>query len=320
MKKRIVIALGGNAILTDDGSAAAQRKAITETVRHIADLIEEGHEVVLSHGNGPQIGAILIQQQIADSEKTPAMDLGTCGAMTQGMIGYWFQQLLRNELSRRGMERQVVTMITQSEVEASDQAFTQPTKPIGPFYNEMEASHMRARGEVVVEDAGRGYRKVVASPKPVQIVEAPVIQDLLRAGHLVIAAGGGGVPVVREQYTLHGVDAVIDKDFAAAQLAQSIQATHLMIITGVPNVCLHFNQPNQEKLEEVTTSKLEQLIEENHFMAGSMLPKVEAALQFIQDDSEREAVITDISSLKGAIAGTAGTRIRYDFTAAGIVD
>lgn len=320
MKKRIVIALGGNAILTDDGSAAAQREAIIETVRHIADLIEEGHEVVLSHGNGPQIGAILIQQQVADSEKTPAMDLGTCGAMTQGMIGYWFQQLLRNELSRRGMERQVVTMITQSEVDASDQAFTEPTKPIGPFYTEMEASQMRARGEIMVEDAGRGYRKVVASPKPIQIVEAPVIQDLLHSGHLVIAAGGGGVPVVREQYTLHGVDAVIDKDFAAAQLAQSIQATHLMIITGVPNVCLHFNQPNQEKLEEVTTSRLEQLIEENHFMAGSMLPKVEAALQFIQDDSEREAVITDISSLKGAIAGTAGTRVRYDFTTAGIVD
>ncbi|WP_214793007.1 MULTISPECIES: carbamate kinase [unclassified Exiguobacterium] len=320
MKKRIVIALGGNAILTDDGSATAQREAITETVRHIADLIEEGHEVVLSHGNGPQIGAILIQQQIADSEKTPAMDLGTCGAMTQGMIGYWFQQLLRNELSRRGMERQVVTMITQSEVNASDRAFTEPTKPIGPFYMEMEASHMRAQGEMMVEDAGRGYRKVVASPKPIQIVEAPVIQDLLRAGHLVIAAGGGGVPVVREQYTLHGVDAVIDKDFAAAQLAQSIQATHLMIVTGVPNVCLHFNQPNEEKLEEVTTSRLEQLIEENHFMAGSMLPKVEAALQFIQDDSEREAVITDIASLKGAISGTAGTRVRYDFTAAGIVD
>lgn len=196
MKKRIVIALGGNAILTDDGSATAQREAITETVRHIADLIEEGHEVVLSHGNGPQIGAILIQQQIADSEKTPAMDLGTCGAMTQGMIGYWFQQLLRNELSRRGMERQVVTMITQSEVDASDRAFTEPTKPIGPFYTEMEASHMRAQGEMMVEDAGRGYRKVVASPKPIQIVEAPVIQDLLRAGHLVIAAGGGpAIPI-----------------------------------------------------------------------------------------------------------------------------
>ncbi|PPD51352.1 MAG: carbamate kinase [Methylotenera sp.] len=312
MKKRIVIALGGNAILTDDGTAEAQRQAIMETVRHIADLVEEGHEVVLSHGNGPQIGAILIQQQMADSKKTPAMDLGTCGAMSQGMIGYWFQQLLKNELARRGIDRQVVAMVTQSEVSSTDPAFGHPTKPIGPFYTEEEAMKMQANGDVLVEDAGRGYRKVVASPKPIQIVEAPVIQDLLDAGHLVIAAGGGGVPVVREQYTLRGVQAVIDKDFASAQLAQSIEATHLMIITGVSNVYIHYNQPNQEKLETISTSRLEQLIEENHFIAGSMLPKVEAALQFIEADSTREAVITDIASLKGAIAETEGTRIRYD--------
>ncbi|GAB6110165.1 carbamate kinase [Fusibacter bizertensis] len=307
--KRIVVALGGNAILTEDPSAKAQQRTLEETARHLIELIVKGHEVVISHGNGPQVGNLVLQQQAADSRKNPAMPLDTCVAMTQGSIGYWMQQAINNALIQRDIKKRAMAVITQVEVSPEDPSFQHPTKPIGPFLSE-EAARVKMEEEthLYVEDAGRGWRKVVPSPKPIGILQKEEINQLIAAGTVTICSGGGGVPVVQTKDGYQGIEAVIDKDFASCQMAQEIHADQLIILTGVDNVYINFNQPNQEKLERITAERLQTLVEEGHFAPGSMLPKVEAAIAFVNSGDNREAVITSLEQLKHLDEG-AGTVI-----------
>lgn len=305
-KRRYIVALGGNAILTDDPSAEAQQKALEETAEQLSVLIEAGHELVISHGNGPQVGNLLLQQLEADSEQNPVMPLDTLVAMTQGSIGYWLQKALKNVLLKKGMKKEVVTTLTQVVVDAEDPAFKNPTKPIGPFLTEEEVPK-DSENEKYIEDAGRGWRKVVPSPKPASVQESEVITRMLESGFITIAAGGGGIPVVEKDGEYQGTEAVIDKDFASAKLAELIEADRLIILTGVDNVYVNFNQPDQKKLEEVTIAELEQYIEEEQFAPGSMLPKVEAAIDFVTRSQGGKAVITSLENISNAIDGNGGT-------------
>ncbi len=304
---RLVIALGGNAILSDDASARAQQRALEETSLHLCELIDRGYEVIISHGNGPQVGNLLLQQQAADSTKNPAMPLNACVAMTQGSIGYWMQQALNNTLEKSGAKKRAVALVTQVEVDESDPSFERPTKPIGPFLSEEEARvKMEEERQTYVEDAGRGWRKVVPSPKPINIIEVDAIDTLVNAGFVAICAGGGGVPVVKNEDGYRGVEAVIDKDFASCKMAELLKADKLVILTGVDNVYINYGKQNQEKLERVSASRLNALIEENQFAPGSMLPKVEAAIEFVNSGEGREAIITSLEQLKNLYRG-AGT-------------
>ncbi len=304
---KIVVALGGNAILTDDASARAQQQAIWETSQQLIELIKQGYEVIISHGNGPQVGNLLIQQQANASEKNPAMPLDTCVAMTQGSIGYWMQNALVNAIESAKLDKRVASVITQVVVDSNDSSFENPSKPIGPFFTEEEAKQ-RSLDEHsrYLEDAGRGWRKVVPSPKPVDVLEVEAIKTLTDAGIVTICSGGGGVPVVKSETGYQGVDAVIDKDFASAKLAELLDAKQLIILTGVDNVYINFNKPNQQMLERVHVSEMEKLIQEDHFAPGSMLPKVLAANAFVKSGNGREAIITSLDQLKniGKGAGT----------------
>lgn len=269
-KQKIVVALGGNAILSTDASAKAQQEALISTSKSLIKLVKEGHDVIVTHGNGPQVGNLLLQQAAIDSEKNPAMPLDTCVAMTEGSIGFWLQNALDNELKEQGIDKEVATVITQVVVDPKDKAFTNPTKPIGPFLTKEEADKQAEEsGAKFKEDAGRGWRKVVPSPKPVAIKEIKTIQTLLEAGQIVIAAGGGGIPVVQEENGfLKGVEAVIDKDFASQTLAELVDADLFIVLTGVDYVFINFNKPNQEKLEKVSVAELENYIKEEQFAAG----------------------------------------------------
>lgn len=308
MSKKVVIALGGNAIQSGDASAAAQQFALETTARQLVDLIEQGMDIIISHGNGPQVGNILLQQTAADSVKNPAMPLDTCGAMSQGMIGYWLENALDKVLKERGIHKNVVTVITRVVVDPYDPAFINPTKPIGPFYSEEEAIRiMEETNACLKEDAGRGWRRVVASPKPVSIMEHEVIHSLVEQGNIVISTGGGGIPVMETENGIVGVEAVIDKDFASEKLAELIDADALVVLTGVDNVYIDFNQPTQRKLEEVTIAELNEYTEAGQFAAGSMLPKIEAAIQFAKTNPERKTVITSLEKACDAIKGKAGT-------------
>lgn len=298
MGKRIVVALGGNAILTDDPSAQGQIEALRYTSKRLIELIKQGHQLIISHGNGPQVGNILLQQDAADSDKNPAMPLDSCVAMTQGSIGYWLQNMMTEALAEAGLDKQVATVLTQVAVDENDPAFSNPTKPIGPFLTKEEADEAaQVTGDIYVEDAGRGYRKVVPSPKPQTILEYPVIKSLIQQDFVTISAGGGGIPVKKAEYGYQGVEAVIDKDFASAKLAELVDADYLFILTGVDNVYINFNQPNQEKLEEVTASQLKQWIQEDHFAPGSMLPKVQAAISLVESRPESQVVITSLENI-----------------------
>lgn len=298
MGKRIVVALGGNAILTDDPSAQGQIEALRYTSKQLIELIKQGHQLIISHGNGPQVGNILLQQAAADSDKNPAMPLDSCVAMTQGSIGYWLQNMMTEALAEAGLDKQVATVVTQVAVDENDPAFSNPTKPIGPFLTKEEADEAaQVTGDIYVEDAGRGYRKVVSSPKPQTILEYPVIKSLIQQDFVTISAGGGGIPVKKAEYGYQGVEAVIDKDFASAKLAELVDADYLFILTGVDNVYINFNQPNQEKLEEVTASQLKQWIQEGHFAPGSMLPKVQAAISLVESRPESQVVITSLENI-----------------------
>ena len=298
MGKRIVVALGGNAILTDDPSAQGQIEALRYTSKRLIELIKQGHQLIISHGNGPQVGNILLQQAAADSDKNPAMPLDSCVAMTQGSIGYWLQNMMTEALAEAGLDKQVATVVTQVAVDENDPAFSNPTKPIGPFLTKEEADEAaQVTGDIYVEDAGRGYRKVVSSPKPQTILEYPVIKSLIQQDFVTISAGGGGIPVKKAEYGYQGVEAVIDKDFASAKLAELVDADYLFILTGVDNVYINFNQPNQEKLEEVTASQLKQWIQEDHFAPGSMLPKVQAAISLVESRPESQVVITSLENI-----------------------
>lgn len=308
MKRKVVIALGGNAIQTGDASAEAQQEALNRTAEQLVAFIKNDVEIVIAHGNGPQVGNILLQQKAADCEKNPAMPLDTCGAMSQGMIGYWMENAIDKALKRHGIEKDVATIVTRVVVDENDPAFKNPTKPIGPFYTEEEAKKaMAENGIVFKEDAGRGWRRVVASPKPVSIHEHHVINTLVEQGIITVAVGGGGIPVIETDTELVGTEAVIDKDFAAQKLAELVDADTLIILTGVDNVYINFNQPDQRKLEDISIEELEALIEEGHFAPGSMLPKVEAAINFAKSKPGRQTIITSLDKAYEALEGNAGT-------------
>ena len=311
MGKRIVIALGGNAL---GKNLPEQMAAVKQTARAIADLIEEGHEVVVAHGNGPQVGMIqaaMAELTRSDPEKYIPCPLSVCVAMSQGYIGYDLQNALREELLDRGIVRGVSTVLTQVEVDPNDPAFQHPTKPIGSFMSREEAEKMVAeRGYDVVEDAGRGYRRVVASPKPVSIVEIDSIRDMVEAGLVVVACGGGGIPVFRSQgHHLKGAAAVIDKDFASCVLAQQLDADYLVILTAVEKVAVNFGKPDQQWLDSLTPAQARAYMDQGQFAPGSMLPKVEAAVKFAESKPGRTALITLLEKARDGIDGRTGTRI-----------
>jgi carbamate kinase len=308
MKKRIVIALGGNAL---GNTLPEQMAAVKITSKAIADLVEEGHEVVISHGNGPQVG--MIQNAMAElsrvNRKNPATPLSVCVAMSQAYIGYDLQNALGEELINRGFNIPVSTVITQVRVDENDKAFQNPTKPIGHFMTEEEAKIAIADGKEVREDSGRGYRRVVASPMPQEIIEIGTIKTLLSEGQIVIAGGGGGIPVIRQGNHLKGVTAVIDKDFASCVLAKQLNADLLIILTAVEKVAINFNKPNMQWLSDLTVKEAKRYIEEGQFASGSMLPKVEAAASFASSAPGREAIITLLEKASDGIHGLTGTRI-----------
>ena len=310
MSKRIVIALGGNAL---GKNLPEQMKAVKHTARAIVDLIEQGNEVVVAHGNGPQVGMIqeaMTQLTRSNPEKYIPCPLSVCVAMSQGYIGYDLQNALREEMLDRGIEMGAATVLTQVEVDPDDPAFANPTKPIGAFMTREEADRMIAeRGYDVVEDAGRGYRQVVPSPKPFDIVEAESIKALFNAGHVVIAVGGGGIPVVRRDGKLCGTPAVIDKDFGSELLAELLDADILVILTAVEKVAINFNKPDQKGLDDLTPAQAKVYMDENQFAKGSMLPKVQAAVKFAESKPGRTALITLLEKAKDGIAGKTGTRI-----------
>ena len=308
MSKKIVLALGGNA-LGDD--LAGQMQAVTLTAQAIVDLIAQGHQVVVTHGNGPQVGMINLAFEAAAKTEahTPMLPMSVCVALSQGYIGYDLQNALREALLARGMSVPVATVITQVEVDAADEAFRDPSKPIGSFFSAAEAKVLTRQGYTLKEDAGRGYRRVVASPEPVDIIEKETVKALMDAGQVVITVGGGGIPVVREGNHLRGVSAVIDKDRASARLAATIDADMLIILTAVEKVAINFGQANQQWLDRLSLSDTDRFIAEGHFAKGSMLPKVEAAAAFARSRPGRRALITMLSKAREGIDGKTGTLI-----------
>ncbi len=309
--KKIVIALGGNAL---GDTLPEQMINVKNTVKIIADLIVDGNTVIISHGNGPQVGMINIA--MGELHKTqpdlPVIPMSVCDAMSQGYIGYDLQNALREELLDRDIHKGVCTLITQVVIDRSDPAFNNPTKPIGRFMTKEEADNLVVLGYTVMEDAGRGYRRTIASPKPVEIVEIDVIKSLVDNGIVVIAAGGGGIPVAKDMGGNHlrGVGAVIDKDFASCLMAKELDADCFVILTAVENVSINFNKPNQKELKDVTVDEMKQYISEGHFAAGSMLPKVEAAVDFAESKDGREAIITHLNTAREGIRGITGTHIK----------
>ena len=311
MGKRIVVALGGNAL---GNNLPEQMAAVKQTARAIADLIEGGNEVVVAHGNGPQLGMIqaaMTELTRSNPEKYIPCPLSVCVAMSQGYIGYDLQNALREELLDRGIQKGVTTVLTQVEVDPQDPAFQHPTKPIGAFMSREEAQRMvRERGYDVMEDAGRGWRRVVASPKPVSVVELDTIQALVDSNHVVIACGGGGIPVFATQgHHLKGAAAVIDKDFASEKLAELLDADYLIILTAVEKAAIHFGTPQQQWLDTITVDQARQYCREGHFAPGSMLPKVQAAMAFAASKPGRRALITLLEKARDGIEGRTGTVI-----------
>ena len=303
---KVVVALGGNAL---GKSPEEQLKLVKNTADSLIGLIEDGNKVVISHGNGPQIGQINLGMNFAAQRgKVSAFPFPECGAMSQGYIGYHLQQSLQNELHRRHLTKNVVTMITQILVDAADPAFQSPSKPIGDFYTKEQAAQIEAeKNYTFVEDAGRGYRQVVPSPIPNKIMELASIKALFENGDLVIAGGGGGVPVVATDEGVKGVPAVIDKDRSSALLADSIDADKLIILTAVDYVYVNYNQPNELKLTNLSVDEAKKYMSEGQFAAGSMLPKIESCLSFVEGHPERQAIITSLTGLNDSLTGKLGT-------------
>jgi len=305
MAKRIVIALGGNAL---GNTPYEQLQLVTETAKPIVDLIAQGNEVVIAHGNGPQVGMINLGMATAAEAKAIKSDMPfpECGAMSQGYIGYHLQNAIGNELAARGMVKEVATVVTQVLVDENDPAFKNPTKPVGAFYDKETADRIAAeKGYTMVEDAGRGYRQVVPSPKPIDVIEKNTVNALIKEGCVVITVGGGGIPVVRRGGKLYGTPAVIDKDFASAKLAELVHADALVILTAVDRVCINWGKPNQESLAEMTVAQAERYCEEGHFAPGSMLPKVKAAISFAKAGGT--AIIASLENAGAAVRGESGT-------------
>ncbi len=305
MAKRIVIALGGNAL---GNTPYEQLQLVTETAKPIVDLIAQGNEVVIAHGNGPQVGMINLGMATAAEAKAIKSDMPfpECGAMSQGYIGYHLQNAIGNELAARGMVKEVATVVTQVLVDENDPAFRNPTKPVGAFYDKETADRIaKEKGYTMVEDAGRGYRQVVPSPKPIDVIEKNTVNALIKEGCVVITVGGGGIPVVRKNGKLYGTPAVIDKDFASAKLAELVKADALVILTAVDRVCINWGKPNQESLAEMTVAQAEKYCEEGHFAPGSMLPKVKAAISFAKAGGT--AIIASLENAGAAVKGESGT-------------
>jgi carbamate kinase len=309
MNKRIVIALGGNALGT---TLEEQFHAVHVAARAIVDLVRDGYNVVIVHGNGPQVGIInnAMVSLMHDDPSQGITPLSVCGAMSEAYIGYDLQNAIREELLDRGMVRPVCTLITQTEVAADDPAFQNPTKPIGLFYSEEEARQIAAdTGYTMKEDSGRGWRRYVASPKPLSIVEAPCVRMLSDGGAIVIACGGGGIPVIAQGHSLRGAGAVVDKDFASELMAEEMDADMLLILTAVEQVAINFGKPNQQGLSDMTPAQAARYIDEGQFAPGSMLPKVQAAVKFVRSKPGRTALITLLEKAKDGLAGKTGTRI-----------
>jgi carbamate kinase len=310
MSKVAVVAVGGNALVKDKNKQTIndQYEAAYETMGHITRMIKSGWNAIISHGNGPQVGFILRRSELAAHELHP-VPLDYCGADSQGAIGYMFQRALNSHFKEEGMDKHALTVITMVEVDKNDPAFQNPTKPIGSFLEEETAKERMKEGKTFVEDAGRGWRQVVPSPRPKRIVEVEPIHALVEGGFTVISTGGGGIPVVEgEDGDLVGIEAVIDKDFASALLARTINADLLLISTAVEKVALNFNKPDQVFLDKMTVAEAKQYIEEGHFAPGSMLPKVQACIQFLENGGEK-ALITDPPNIPRALAGETGTWI-----------
>lgn len=311
--KNLVIALGGNAL---GNNAEEQLKLVKSTAKTIVDLVEEGYNVIIGHGNGPQVGMINLAMDFASGNGagTPFMPFAECGAMSQGYIGYHLQQSISNELNDRGINKNVATVVTQVVVDKNDKAFTNLSKPVGMFYSKEEAEKIAAeKGFTFVEDAGRGYRRVVASPQPKRIVELDTVKELIERGTIVITVGGGGIPVIEdEKGRLEGVAAVIDKDKSSAKLAKDLKADMLIILTAVDRVCINFNKPNQEELSTLNIEEAERYIAEGHFAKGSMLPKVEACMDYVKSSDNGEALITSLEKAKDALHGLTGTIIKKE--------
>ncbi len=307
--RKIVVALGGNAL---GHNPTDQIEQVKHAVKPIVDLVKQGNEVILAHGNGPQVGMINLAFETSNklSSKNPDMPFPECGAMSQGYIGYHLQNALLTELKNQGLKQQVATLITQVEVDELDTAFQNPTKPIGAFYDYQTAQKFtKEKGYIMVEDASRGYRRVVPSPKPVNIVELDIIKTMVKAGHLVITVGGGGIPVIKKGNEFVGVPAVIDKDFASAKLADLLDVDMLVILTAVNKVKLNFNTIDEVDLDQVTIKEIDELIEQGHFLKGSMLPKIEAAKAFVSGKKHRTAIIASLEEASEALLGHTGTRI-----------
>lgn len=312
MAKVAVVAIGGNSLIKDKDHQTVpdQFAATRETCVHIADMIEQGWEVAITHGNGPQVGFILLRSELA-SQLLHAVPLDSCGADTQGSIGYMIQQSLGNEFQKRGVQKPVVTVVTQVVVDKDDPAFQNPTKPIGPFYDEARAKRYRdEEGWHIMEDAGRGWRRVVPSPIPRRIVEQEAIKALIGLGFVVIGVGGGGIPVVEEDGYLQGVEAVIDKDYASGLLATGIKADLFLISTAVEKVALNYGKPNQVDLDRMTLAEAKNYLQGGHFPPGSMGPKIKAVIKFLEEGG-KEALITSPENLARALRGETGTRITH---------
>lgn len=314
MAKLAVIAIGGNSLIRDNmrQTVEDQYDAVCETAKHIVGMIEHGYDVIITHGNGPQVGFILRRSEIAcETAGMHSVPLVACGADTQGAIGYQIQQAMDNEFKKRGLDKSAITLVTQVVVDACDPAFTRPTKPIGSFFSQEQAEKIQKNNPdwVMVNDSGRGYRRVVASPQPQEIVEKDVINKLVREGYCMIAVGGGGIPVIRQgDGSFKGVDAVIDKDFASSLLAAQVQADELIISTGVPKVYLNYGNPDEQALDKVTLAELKEYVKQNHFAPGSMLPKIQAVISFLENGGSK-AIITNPESLEEAITGKTGTHV-----------
>ena len=308
---RIVVALGGNALSLDGkATAVAQQQVADQTTGLLARLVQAGHELAVVHGNGPQIGNIILHEEAINTEKTPTMPVDTCGAMSQGQIGYWLQKAFYNNFQTLGITKPVASIVTQVVVDPNDPAFSNPAKPIGPFYSEQEAKKLAAeRGFTVKEDAGRGWRKVVPSPKPIDIIEADLVKMALDNQAILITAGGGGIPVYYQNDKLVGLEAVIDKDFAAAKLAEIIEADVLLILTAVDTVKINYGQPNEQAIDQMSLDQARQYIAEGQFAPGSMLPKVEASIKFVSTGNGRQAIITTPEGALEALNGQIGTKI-----------
>jgi carbamate kinase len=309
--KLIVIALGGNALLqrSQKGTFDDQYSNVQKTAKKIADLTERGYRIVITHGNGPQVGATLLRHE-AGKNLVPPFPLDACGAETQGFIGYMIQQALRNELKSRGIDKYVVSVVTRVIVDQHDPAFERPTKPVGPFYSKEDADQLKLKmpGITIKEDAGRGYRRVVPSPDPKVIAERAAIKTLVEAGFIVVCSGGGGIPIVEEGSQARGVEAVIDKDLAGQRLATLIQANVFVILTDVDGAYVDYGTPKQELIKEATTGKLQRYMEQGQFKEGSMAPKVLAAMRFVESGGER-AVIGELGKLTEALDGSSGTQV-----------